>query len=187
MPRYPSLEHFYTPFDSLESGTWQDTAIRGVIRTLAVKCAPIVVCSKDDRNTAVQTASIEMVMGAVRALCEFSLLISQQNHSDLFLKALDNALKRFDQKQGIFRAQNISKSGKAKVDDLVATESYQFREQKIHKIHAEMEALVYGAEKVSSTKCRQFQVHLNRDWQAANTWSEADRQKAIERLECEIH
>jgi hypothetical protein len=32
-------------------------------------------------------------MGAVRALCEFSVLVSQQNHSDLSLKALDNELK----------------------------------------------------------------------------------------------
>jgi hypothetical protein len=50
-----------------------------------------------------------------------------------------------------------------------------------------MEALVYGAEKVSSTKRRQFQVRLNRAQQAATTWSDADRQKAIERLEREMH
>ena len=50
-----------------------------------------------------------------------------------------------------------------------------------------MEALVYGAEKVSSTKRRQFQVCLSRAWQAATTWSDADHQKAIEWLEREIH
>jgi hypothetical protein len=81
----------------------------------------------------------------------------------------------------------MSKSAKAKVDDLLATESHQLREQKIHKIRAAIEALVYGAEKVSSTKRRQFQVRLNRARQAATTWSDADRQKAIERLEREIH
>jgi len=54
-------------------------------------------------------------------------------------------------------------------------------------ICAAMGALVYGAEKVSSTKQRQFQVRLNRARQAPTTWSDADRQKAIERLELEIH
>jgi len=66
-----------------------------MIRTLALNCAPILVCSKDDGKTALETTSDEMVMGAVRALCEFSLLVSQQNHSDLSLAALDDALKRF--------------------------------------------------------------------------------------------
>jgi len=46
---------------------------------------------------------------------------------------------------------------------------------------------VYWAEKVSTIKHWQFQVHLNRARQAATTWSDADCQKAIERLECEIH
>ena len=53
------------------------------------------------------------------------------------------------------------KSAKAKTDDLVETESHQLHEQKIHKICAAMEVLEYGAEKVSSTKRRQFQVCLN--------------------------
>jgi hypothetical protein len=79
------------------------------------------------------------------------------------------------------------KSAKAKVDDLLAKESHQLREQKIHKICAAMEAVVYGAEKVSTTKHRQFQVCLNTTLQAATTWSDADCQNAIERLEHEIH
>ena len=108
-----------------------------------------------------ETASDEMVMGAVCVLCEFSLLVSHQNHSDLSLNVLDDAGKRFNQKQGIFRELKLSKSAKANVDNLVATESYQLPEQKIHKICAAMEAPVYGGEKVSTTKHRQFQVRLN--------------------------
>jgi hypothetical protein len=81
----------------------------------------------------------------------------------------------------------MSKSAKAKVDDLLAKESHQLGEQKIHKIRAAMEAVVYGAEKVSTTKHRQFQVRLNRARHTATTWSGADRQNAIERLEREIH
>ena len=77
----------------------------------------------------------------------------------------------------------MSKSAQAKVVDLGAMEFYQLCVQKIHKIHAAMEALVYGAENVSSTKHRQFQVCLDRARQAATTWSDADCQKAIERLE----
>jgi len=91
-------------------------------------------------------------MGAVRALCEFSLLVSQQNHSDLSLTALDNALKQFYKKKGVFRDQEMSKSAKAKVDEQLATESHQLREQKIHKICAAMEVQVYGAEKVTTSK-----------------------------------
>jgi len=91
--RYPGLQRFSEPFDSMKSSSWQGKEIRGMIRTLSVNCAPILDCSKDDGKTAVETASDEMVMGAVRALCEFSLLVSQQNHSDLSLTALDDARK----------------------------------------------------------------------------------------------
>jgi len=81
----------------------------------------------------------------------------------------------------------MSKPAKAKVNDLLARESHLLREQKIYKNCAATEALVYGAEMVATTKRRQFQVHLNRARQAATTWSDADCQEAIERLECEIH
>jgi len=64
-----------------------------MIRTLAVNCAPILDCSKDDRKASVETASIEMVIGVVWALCEFCLIVRQRNHSDLALKELDDALK----------------------------------------------------------------------------------------------
>jgi hypothetical protein len=187
VPWYSGLQHFSKPFDSLKSGTWQGKDMHGMIRTLAMNCTPILVCSKDEGKTAAKTASDEMVMGAVWALSEFSLLVSQQIHSDLSLVALDNALKWLYQKKGMFRAQKIFKSAKAKVDELLAKESHQLREQKIHQIRAAMEALVYGAEKVSWTKCRQFQVCLNSVQQAATTWSDADRQKAIKRLERKIH
>jgi len=73
-----------------------------MVRTLAVNCVPILDCSEDDGKPPAETASDEMVMGAVRALCEFSLLVSQQNHSDLSLTALDNALKQFYKKNGAF-------------------------------------------------------------------------------------
>jgi hypothetical protein len=47
----------------------------------------------DKRKTPAETASDEIVMGAVQELCEFSLLVSQQNLSDLFLTALDDVLR----------------------------------------------------------------------------------------------
>jgi len=187
VPRYPGLQRFSTSFDSMNSSSWQGKEIRGMIRTLSVNCTPILDCSKDDGKTAAETASDEMVMGAVRALCEFSLLVSQQNHSDLSLTALDDELKRFYKKKGAFRNQKMLKSAKAKVDEQLATESHQLREQMIHTIRAAMEVQVYRAEKVTTSKRRQFQVRLNRAQQAATKWSEADRQRAIERLEREIH
>jgi hypothetical protein len=187
VPRYPGLQHFSEPFDSLKCGTWQGKEIRGMIRTLAENCSPILVCSTEDRKTAAETASDEIVMGAVRALCELSLLVCQQNDSDLSLEALDGALRQFYKKKGAFRDQKLSKSAQAKVDDLLAKESHLLHEQKIHKISAALEAVVYGAETDSTTTRRQLQVHLNTTRQAATTWSDADRQKAIERLEHQIY
>jgi hypothetical protein len=134
-----------------------------------------------------ENASDEMVMGAVRALCEFSLLVSQQYHSEISLETLDNPLKRFYKKMGIFRALKMSKSAKTKVDDLLVTESLQLREHKIHKIRAAIRALLYWAKKVSTTKLRLIQVGLNRSRQAVTTWSADDGQIAIEQLEREIH
>jgi len=66
-----------------------------------------------------------MVMGALWALCEFSLLVTQQNHSDQSLTALDDAVNRFYKKKGAFREQTMSKSAKAQVDELLARESHQ--------------------------------------------------------------
>ena len=63
-----------------------------MIRTLAVNFAPILDCSNVDGKTPAETASDEMVMGVVWALCEFSLLVRQQNHSDLSLTAQDDVL-----------------------------------------------------------------------------------------------
>jgi hypothetical protein len=93
VPQYPALQHFSKPFEEFKSGTWQGNEIRRMIRKLAVNCAPILVCSKDDGKTVAETASDDMVMGAVQALCEFCLLVSQRNHSDQSLKALNDALK----------------------------------------------------------------------------------------------
>jgi hypothetical protein len=52
----------------MKSGSWQRKEIRGIIRTLAVNCAPILDCSQDAGKTAAQTASDEMVMEAVRGI-----------------------------------------------------------------------------------------------------------------------
>jgi len=63
--------------------------------------------------------------------------------------------------------QKMSKSGTAKVDEQLARESHQLREQMIHKISAAMEVQVYRAEKVTTTKQRQYQMRLNRAQQVA--------------------
>jgi len=61
----------------MKCGSWWGKEIRGMIRTLAVNCTLIHDCSEDAGKTAAETVSDVMVMGAVRALCEFSLLVSQ--------------------------------------------------------------------------------------------------------------
>jgi len=95
VPPYPGLQHFSKSFDSLKSGTWQGIEIDRIIRILAVNCAPILDCSQDAGKPAAENPSNEIVMGAEQALCEFSLLVGKQNHSDLSLKALNDAVKRF--------------------------------------------------------------------------------------------
>jgi len=95
VPRYPDLQSFSKLFDSMNRGFWQGKVIRRMITTLAVNWAPILDCSKDDGKTPAETASDELVMGAVRTLCEFLLLVIQQNHSGLSLTALDDAVKEF--------------------------------------------------------------------------------------------
>jgi len=138
-----------------------------MIRILAVNFTSILDCSHDASKTAAENASNEMVMGAVQASCEFSLLVSQQNHLHRFLKAQDDALKQCYQKQCIFLELKLSKSANAKVDDQLARVFHKFCEQNILQICAAMEALLYEAEKVSVTKHRQLQVRLNIAWQAA--------------------
>jgi hypothetical protein len=123
VPRYPRFQLFSKPFNSLKSSTWHGNEIRGMIRALAVNYAPILDCSKDDKKTVAENASDAFVMGAVREFCEFSVLDSQQNHSDLSHKAPDDALTQFDRKKGIFRAQKMLKSTKAQVYALLTTES----------------------------------------------------------------
>jgi len=108
----------------MNSGSWQGTEIQGMIRTLAVNYAPILDCAQHARKPAAETSSDGMVMGAVRALCEYSLLVSQQYHSELSLAALDDALKRFYKKKGSSPDQKMLKSAKAKVDELLARECH---------------------------------------------------------------
>jgi hypothetical protein len=61
----------------MKSSSWQGKEIPGRIRTPEVKCTPILDCSENDRNTPGETTSDEMVMGAVQAICELCLLVSQ--------------------------------------------------------------------------------------------------------------
>jgi len=110
VPLYLGLQRFSKLFDSMKSSSWQGKEIRCMIRTLAVSCRPILDCSKDVGKDAAKTASDKMKIGAVLASCQFYLLVSQQNHSDRSLTALDDVLNRLYKKNGAFREQNISKS-----------------------------------------------------------------------------
>jgi len=86
VPRYPGLQHSSKLFDSLRSGSWEGKDICGIIRTMVVNCAPILVCSKDDGKTAAENDFDDVVIRAVQVLCQLSLLVSKQNHSDLSAK-----------------------------------------------------------------------------------------------------
>ena len=66
------------------------------------------------------------------------------------------------------------------MDDLLATEFQQQREQRIHKIRAAIKAIVNGAENVSTKQRRQIHVRLNRARQAATNGSHSDCPNVIE-------
>jgi len=76
--------------------------ICGMIKTLALDCTATLVCSKNEGKTVVEAASNEMLMGAVRVLCKFSLHVSQQHHSDLLLNAPDDVRKQISKKKSNF-------------------------------------------------------------------------------------
>jgi hypothetical protein len=84
----------------MESRSRQGNVTSVIIRTMAVNCTLILDCSKNDRKSEVETTSDEMVLGAAWVLCEFSLLAGKQNHPNLFLTALDNALKGYNKEKG---------------------------------------------------------------------------------------
>jgi len=114
-----------------------------------------------------------MAMHAVWTSCQLSQLASQHNHSDLSLRAQDNALKWWYKKKTAFQEQKISKSAKAKVNKQLESKCHQLSEQTIHTICAAKEIQVYGTEKVTTNTQRQFQVHMNRVRQAATNWADA--------------
>jgi len=135
----------------------------------------------------VHLASDDMVIGAFCSLCEFSLLVSQQNRSYLSLKPVDNTVMQFYQRQSAVQEQTLWKSVKAIVDEQLAKESHQFREQQICDIPTAIEVFVYGVEKVSAIQQRQLEVRLNRGWQMATTRSHVDLEKANKKLQHGIH
>jgi len=93
-------------------------------------CATIPTCSKDNSKTADDTVSNNMVM-VVHTVCEFSLLVSHQNHSDVSIKVLNDELKWFYKKKGNFVEELMLKSANAKVDDQLPRESNQVWEPMI--------------------------------------------------------
>jgi len=73
-----------------------------MIGTLVIKCDVALDSTMDNENIAVEIASNELVMGAVPALCEFSPHVSQENHSDISLKAQNDALMQFTRRRVLF-------------------------------------------------------------------------------------
>jgi hypothetical protein len=93
----------------------------------------------------------------------------------------------FTRRTVLFENRKCRSLRKAHLDELLARESDQLHEQKIHKIPAAMEVQVYMPRTLTTSKRRQFQLPLNRAREAVTTWSDAEWQSAIEPLECEIH
>jgi len=93
-----------------------------------------------------------MVIGAVHALCEFSLLVSQQHHYNQSLNTIDDTLKQFFLKMGGFVEQTMLMSAMTKVDKLLARIFPELEVQRSFEIHAPREVRVYEDEKFTPTK-----------------------------------
>jgi hypothetical protein len=158
VPWYSGLQCISEQFYSIICISWQWTGIQGMIRIQIVYYTPILDRSKDDGTTVVATAFNEMVMGTVHALCEFFVLVNRQSHSTLSHMVNDKTLKRWYNTKGIFWEQEVSNSTHAKVDEWLPRESHQLQGQRICTISPEMEHQVYGAEKVTSSKSRQYRI-----------------------------
>ena len=65
VPHFPGHLRYSKPFDPIKRSASQGTESQGIIRTLAVMCAPFLDCYKDNWKTVMDTASDEKVMGAV--------------------------------------------------------------------------------------------------------------------------
>jgi len=138
-----------------------------MIRILVVNCTPILDCTKDEGTTAVDTASDDMLMATVQAIGDFSLLVSQPNHSDLTHTAVGDVLNAYYKKKRAIQGQTMLKSAKAKVYDQFARKAHLIHDLKIHTICSAKEVQVNGAEMVPTTKQRKLQIHLNGARQAA--------------------
>jgi hypothetical protein len=75
-------------------------------------------------------------MGAVWAFYYFSLLVREQNHTDISLEPLGDAHKRFNHMMDIFREHIMSQSVKASVDDHLAMKAHQLGKYQIDMIQA---------------------------------------------------
>jgi len=133
-----------------------------------------------------ETSSHDRVMGVVEAFCVFSQLVSQQNHSDWFLKALDVTLKWFYKMNSTSHHQTMLKPVQANISKQLERECRQLQEWMIYKICTAMDVHAYRAVMVSTTKWRLFGVHHNGTWQQAIKLSDVDRQKVKESLGSEI-
>jgi len=107
---YFGLQLFSEPFNLFKSESSQGIEIWGIIRLQAVNYTSILINSNDDRESAAETPSDEMIMGVVHTQCEFSLLVSQPTHSDLSLKELYSTLKQFCQNERVYQEQKLLKS-----------------------------------------------------------------------------
>jgi len=95
VPHDLGLQPLSQPLPSPKSGSCQGNDICGMIRISERNYTWILTSSKNHRKAMGDTAPDDMVMGAVQALCEFCVHLSQQNDYDLSHKAVDNSLTWF--------------------------------------------------------------------------------------------
>jgi hypothetical protein len=117
---------------------------------------PILISFKDDWTPVAETSFDEMEMGAMRGLCQFSQLLSQQSNSDQSHEALDDVLKRFYQRKGRYQEQTMWNSAKTKVDDVLAPESYQLYETRFPRFVLQWTPLLMGLKRFPQQNAGNF-------------------------------
>lgn len=173
---YPITQYLSELFNSSKTDTSQGNAISGIVRTVAANCTLIVVSSTEDANNAAGTASDNILLGAVQALCKYFLHFNKHNHSALFLAALDITLKQFIECRTFYRVENIEVC-KCENKDTVGNRIPSVQELKIPNSGAAIEVFENVAENLSTTKHIQFEIYLYMPQQPASQWSCTDSER----------
>lgn len=167
VPHYPDMLRFSKPFDALKNGTWQGKEIREMLRSLGAICAPLLSSDSPGKTSTERASDIE-VMKTIRALVEFTLLSRQRAHSQISLRYLEEALKRFYRCKVVFAQQRATAARRARLEKNYCTQATEAKEAAVEKFEASLQSQIYGA---TTAQRRIFRARLKKEIDLSRIWS----------------